>query len=144
MNSWLVFILHIDFVCAMRLWNFVIITLLNIKQIHSVIIREEHLFYFTDTCVVHLTNRHRTAYCKGDQSITDRSWQMSINRDKKDVLKEKVYSKSVKSLDELRERVSQAAKDHHQLRSIKSRGYARLISRSFLRRCRACINADGK
>ncbi|KAK9508155.1 hypothetical protein O3M35_007878 [Rhynocoris fuscipes] len=53
-------------------------------------------------------------------------------------MKEKAYSKPIESVAELRERVSQAAED------INSRGYTRLISRSFLRRCRACIEADGK
>ncbi|GBP39652.1 hypothetical protein EVAR_25476_1 [Eumeta japonica] len=54
------------------------------------------------------------------------------------VLKEKVYSKPIESVAELRERISQAAED------INSPGYAQLITRSFLRRCRACIEADGK
>lgn len=54
------------------------------------------------------------------------------------VLKEKVYSKPIENVADLRERISQAAE------AINSRRYARLISRSFLRRCRACIEADGK
>ncbi|CAK1584122.1 unnamed protein product [Parnassius mnemosyne] len=54
------------------------------------------------------------------------------------VLEEKVYSKPIDSVAELRERISQAAED------INYRGYARLITRSFLIRSRACIEADGK
>ncbi|CAK1589309.1 unnamed protein product [Parnassius mnemosyne] len=53
-------------------------------------------------------------------------------------LKEKVYSKPIDSVAKLRERISQDAED------INSRGYARLITRSFLIRCRACIENDGK
>ncbi|CAK1591656.1 unnamed protein product [Parnassius mnemosyne] len=53
-------------------------------------------------------------------------------------LKNRVYSKPIVTLDELRRNITQAA-DY-----INSRRYARQIKRSFLRRCRACINAGGK
>lgn len=53
-------------------------------------------------------------------------------------IKEKVYSKPIQDLAELRQKITEAA-EH-----IKSRRYTRLITRSFLRRCRACIAAEGK
>lgn len=53
-------------------------------------------------------------------------------------IKEKVYSKTNRDLAELRQKITEAA-EH-----INSRRYARLITRSFLRRCRACIRAEGK
>jgi hypothetical protein len=53
-------------------------------------------------------------------------------------LKDKVYSKPIATLDELRQKITQAA-DH-----INGRRYARRIKRSFLRRCHVCINAGGR
>lgn len=53
-------------------------------------------------------------------------------------VKEIVYQKPIENLEELRQRIQDAA-DH-----INSRRFARQITRSFLRRCRACIRADGK
>ncbi|CAK1602342.1 unnamed protein product [Parnassius mnemosyne] len=53
-------------------------------------------------------------------------------------LKNRVYSKPIVTLEELRRNITQAA-DY-----INSRRYARQIKRSFLRRCHACINAGGK
>ncbi|XP_045448380.1 uncharacterized protein LOC123656764 [Melitaea cinxia] len=53
-------------------------------------------------------------------------------------LKEKVYSKPRQSLNELREKIAAAVEE------INSKRYARLVNRSFLRRCRACISAEGK
>lgn len=52
-------------------------------------------------------------------------------------IKEKVYNKSVATIEELRTRVQLAA------REIEESGYARRIKRSFIRRCRACIAANG-
>lgn len=53
-------------------------------------------------------------------------------------LKDLVYAKPIATLDELRERIRQAA-DH-----INRKRYARRIKRSFLRRCRACIAVGGR
>ena len=53
-------------------------------------------------------------------------------------LKDRVYSKSIATLDELRQKITQAA-EH-----INCRRYARQIKRSFLRRCCACIIAGSE
>lgn len=53
-------------------------------------------------------------------------------------IKEKVYSKPIENLLELRQKIDAASEE------IKARRYARLVNRSFLRRCRACIRAGGK
>ena len=52
-------------------------------------------------------------------------------------LKEKVYKEQVTSIEQLRTRIQTAA------REISASGYARRIKRSFIRRCRACIAANG-
>lgn len=53
-------------------------------------------------------------------------------------IKDRIYSKPITTLGDLRQKIDEAA--HH----INGRRYARRIKRSFLRRCRACINAGGK
>lgn len=53
-------------------------------------------------------------------------------------LKERIYEKPITTLEELRQKTNQAAAH------INARRYPRKIKRSFLRRCRACINAGGK
>lgn len=53
-------------------------------------------------------------------------------------IKEKVYSKPIQNLTELRQRIAETAEE------INTRRYARLVKRSFMRRCRACIRAEGK
>lgn len=53
-------------------------------------------------------------------------------------LKEKVYSKPIETLAQLRANITESVED------INSRGYARLIKRSFLKRIRACIETDGR
>lgn len=52
-------------------------------------------------------------------------------------IKEKVYSQTVATIEELRGRIQEAA------RKIEEAGHARRIKRSFIRRCRACIAAGG-
>lgn len=53
-------------------------------------------------------------------------------------LKEEVYSKPIRSLEELRNRVQEAAS------KITQRRYARFLKRAFIRRCRACIRVGGR
>lgn len=53
-------------------------------------------------------------------------------------VKEKVYSKFIENEAELRERITEAVD------FVNNGRFARLISRSFLRRCRACIATEGK
>lgn len=53
-------------------------------------------------------------------------------------LKEKVYNKPINSLQVLRHRVQNAA------REITARRHARLLRRAFIRRCRACIRVGGR
>lgn len=53
-------------------------------------------------------------------------------------IKEKVYSKPIQNLAELRRKIVEAAEE------INARNFARLVKRSFLRRCRACIRDEGK
>ncbi|XP_026320368.1 uncharacterized protein LOC113230565 [Hyposmocoma kahamanoa] len=53
-------------------------------------------------------------------------------------IKSKVYAKPIENLAELRNKIVEAAED------FNLRRYGRLIKRSFLRRCRACIYAEGK
>lgn len=53
-------------------------------------------------------------------------------------IKEKVYFKPIENVAELRQRITEAAEE------INAASYARLIKRSFLKRCRACIDAGGK
>ncbi|CAF4927346.1 unnamed protein product [Pieris macdunnoughi] len=52
--------------------------------------------------------------------------------------KEKVYSKSMQNVEELRQRIAEAVE------FVNNGRFARFISRSFLRRCRACIAAEGR
>lgn len=52
-------------------------------------------------------------------------------------IKEKVYGKPIRDLADLRARITEAAE------SINNRRFARHISRSFLKRCRACIFVGG-
>lgn len=53
-------------------------------------------------------------------------------------IKEKVYFKPVANRDELRHKIFEAGEE------INARRFGRLVNRSFLRRCRACIRAEGK
>lgn len=53
-------------------------------------------------------------------------------------IKEKVYSKPIQNLSELRQKIDAASEE------INARNFARLVKRSFVRRCRACIRAGGK
>lgn len=53
-------------------------------------------------------------------------------------VKDQVYSKPIANVDELRQRIAGAAE------YINSRSFARKIKRSFLKRCRACIEVEGK
>uniref|UniRef100_A0A2H1WRI6 SFRICE_030562 n=1 Tax=Spodoptera frugiperda TaxID=7108 RepID=A0A2H1WRI6_SPOFR len=53
-------------------------------------------------------------------------------------IKEKVYSKPIQNLSELRQKIDAASEE------INARNFARLVKRSFVRRCRACIRARGK
>lgn len=52
-------------------------------------------------------------------------------------LKEKVYKEQITSIDHLRTRIQTAA------REISESGFTRRLKRSFIRRCRACIAANG-
>lgn len=52
-------------------------------------------------------------------------------------LKEQVYKKPIRTIEELRLRVADAA------RAISTKNYNRLLERSFIKRCRACIRAGG-
>lgn len=52
-------------------------------------------------------------------------------------LKEKVYKEQITTIDQLRARIETAALE------IRESGFARRIKRSFIRRCRACIAANG-
>lgn len=53
-------------------------------------------------------------------------------------VKEQVYAKPIANVAELRQRIAEAAE------YVNSRSFARQITRSFLRRCRSCIEAEGK
>lgn len=53
-------------------------------------------------------------------------------------LKEEVYAKPIRSLEDLRSRVRAAAS------KISDRRYTRLLRRAFIRRCRACIRVGGR
>lgn len=53
-------------------------------------------------------------------------------------LKEIIYSKPIHNLAELRARINEA------VQTINARSYGRPLKRSVLRRCRACIQAEGK
>lgn len=53
-------------------------------------------------------------------------------------VKEKVYEKPIGSEHELRQRIAEAAQ------FVNNGRYARKIARSFLKRCRACIAAEGR
>lgn len=53
-------------------------------------------------------------------------------------VKEKVYSKPIESEFELRQRIAEAAE------FVNNGRFARKIARSFLKRCRACIAAEGR
>lgn len=53
-------------------------------------------------------------------------------------VKEKVYSKPIQNLSELRQKIDAASEE------INARNFARLVKRSFVRRCRACIRAGGR
>lgn len=53
-------------------------------------------------------------------------------------VKEKVYSKNIETIDELRHRIIEAVE------FVNNGRFARHIARSFLKRCRACIAAEGR
>lgn len=53
-------------------------------------------------------------------------------------VKEKVYQKPIEDLAELRARIAEAGE------FVNNGRFARLITRSFLKRCRACIAAEGR
>lgn len=53
-------------------------------------------------------------------------------------LKDLVYASSITSIDQLQERINSAAEQ------INNAGYTRRIKRSFIKRCRMCIRAEGR